>query len=84
MQTKDELIEVMAIPIHEGNSCTSWEQALKSAEAALNALLAELPTGYTVEEKFCGKDFNGADAVIDSVIYDDRAEYYKQLREMGK
>lgn len=56
----------------------------KQAEAALNALIAELPTGYNIEEKICGQDFNGNDAVIDSVIYDDRAEYYKQLREMGK
>ncbi len=54
------------------------------AETTFNALIAELPTGYNIEEKICGQDFNGNDTVIDSVIYDDRAEYYKQLRGMGK
>jgi len=43
MLSKEQIIERMATPIHEGNSCTSWNQAKKSAEAALNALLDSLP-----------------------------------------
>ena len=43
MKSKEELIEIIAAPIHEGNSCTSWQQALKSAEEALEALCRALP-----------------------------------------
>ncbi len=84
MKTRDDIITDMAIPIHEGNCCTSWEQALKSAEAALDALLDSLPTGYVLEEKTCGKTLKGEDVILDSVIYDDRAEYYQQLLNMKK
>lgn len=54
-------------------------QLREKAEAALDAFLSVLPTGYTLEEKTCGKTLKGEDVIIDSVIYDDRAEIYKQL-----
>lgn len=44
MLSKEQILENMAKPIHEGNCCTSWEQALKSAQAALNALIDSLPS----------------------------------------
>ncbi len=80
MKTRAELIEVMAIPIHEGNCCTSWEQALKSAEAALNALLRELPKTHgdlTAKEIY--------EMTIEEVMSRKTGDvYYKQLLSMRK
>lgn len=83
LPTREQLIEAMALPIHEGNCCTSWEQALKSAEAALNALIAELPPGLSLEQSLCGKDFRGDDVIVNQLIIDERAEHYKQFLAMG-
>ena len=70
MINKDKLIEAIATPIHEGNSCTDWESAKKMAEAALIALCRELPEAR-VEDSPHTNIMKGYDL-------------YSQLKDIGK
>lgn len=75
----------MNIDYNDNEDVAFWGKDIKPlAEAALDALIALLPTGYTLEEETCGKTLKGEDVIIDSVIYDDRAEIYKQLLSLKR
>jgi len=87
---RKELIEAMAMAIYAPDACevrrrelrsyedaATWERVRKEAEAALNALVKELPevtytekTGYTNAAGFIESEDNGS-------------ELYHQLKEMA-
>lgn len=61
-----------------------WQYFQPEARAMLQALQDALPSGLTLEEELCGKDLKGEDTILGGEIYDDRAELYQQLKQLGR
>ncbi len=51
---KQKLIDAMALPIHEGHSCMTWEEAKRLAEASFAALQDYLPGTIDVNNPIHG------------------------------
>ena len=77
---KQKLINAMAIPLHEGHSCMTWEEAKRLAETSFAALQDYMPNQY----RQLTNEVISRMTIDELSAHPDGCELWDELKTLGK